>query len=374
MRFLTCAAVVFAVACQSPFEPTMAPDMGDAEDSGQGAPLDLGAGLNDGGIAADGGLKSGLRLVGMWGGLGTEPGQFIEPSSVELDSAGTVIVAGHEDRVQRFSQDGALLEIFGEPGEGDGQFNHPHGLAVDRVRGDLIYVGDQENGRLQVFTREGDFVRAWGDDGFRHIHDVGIDPLTGDVFVGDVELSTVRKFSALGELIAEFGGPGAGPGEFSRVWGVSTDSAGNVYVADTNNRRIQKLDREGNFLEEWRNAGGTAFLKPTGVFVDATDIIYVCDSIDETIVLFDTSGNVLERWDLRSIVGERTEPEDIVLDAERRHVFIAEVFGHRVIHLTRESRSRSRSSLSVDCVQGERRLVCHDEKSGSAIGSVDLFL
>lgn len=304
------------------------PTIGDS-----GVPEDEGVDAGDrSAVESDAGQTGGLALAGAWGGLGTEPGRFIEPSSVELDSTGVVIVAGHEDRVQRFDQDGNLIAIFGEPGAGDGQFNHPHGLAVDRARGDLVYVGDQENGRLQVFTREGEFIRQWGDDGFQHIHDVGIDPSTGDVFVGDVELSTVRKFSPTGEILFQLGGPGTGPGEFDVVWGISTDSDGNVYIADTGNQRIQKLDRNGSFLDAWTDV---PMMKPTGVFVDATDTVYVCDSIAEAILLFDTDGNLVERWDLRAITTVRTEPEDIVLDPTGHHIFIAEVFGHRVLHFTR---------------------------------------
>lgn len=272
-------------------------------------------------------------FVNAWGGLGMGPGQFVEPSSVELDSSGVVIVAGHENRVQRFTQDGVLIDIFGSVGPGDGQFNHPHGLAVDRERGDLLYVGDQENHRLQVFTPTGLFQRQWGDDGFAHIHDVGIDRATGDIFVGDYELDTLRKFSATGELLAEYGGPGSGPGQFRGVWGVSTDSAGFVYVADTFNRRVQKLDRDGAFVAEWSSYDGTAFEKPTGVYVDGNDIVYVCDSLAEVVALFDTDGALLTTWDLRAIYGQRSEPEDIVIDAAGRHIYIGEVYGHRVLHL-----------------------------------------
>lgn len=275
-------------------------------------------------------------FVGDWGGLGNAEGQFFEPSSVELDSQGVVIVAGHEDRVQRFTRDGELIDIFGTPGIGDGQFNHPHGLAVDRARGDLIYVGDQENHRLQVFTPEGAFVRQWGDEKFQHIHDVGIDRESGELYVGDLELHTLRKFSSTGELLAEYGGRGSEPGQFIGAWGISTDSHGDVYIADSGNRRIQKFDPNGAFLKEWSEYGGRSFIKPTGVFVDTNDIVYVCDSLAEIVALFDIDGTHLASWDLAEIYGSKSEPEDIVIDAEGKHIYIAEVLGHRVIHLVAE--------------------------------------
>tara|TARA_R110002096_G_scaffold350395_3_gene543597 strand:+ start:47084 stop:48064 length:981 start_codon:yes stop_codon:yes gene_type:complete len=273
------------------------------------------------------------RLLGSWGGRGTAEGEFIEPSSVELHSDGTVIVAGHENRVQRFTQDGELLDIFGTAGPAPGQFNHPHGLAVDRLRDDLIYVGDQENNRLQVFDKDGEFIREWGDAGFAHIHDVGIDPASGDVFVGDYELHTLRSYTSEGVLQFEIGGLGITPSYFNGVWGISTDSAGFVYVADTFNRRVQKFDRTGTFIMEWEGFGTIPFEKPTGIFVDSADTIYVCDSRRQTVSLFDTEGTPIQDWNLREILGVESEPEDIVLDAELDHLYIAEVLGHRVFHL-----------------------------------------
>ena len=254
-------------------------------------------------------------LVGSWGGLGMAPGQFVEPSSVELDTAGFVYVAGHEDRVQKFTRDGDLVAIFGSSGAADGQFNHPHGLAIDRRRGDLVYVGDQENHRLQVFTSDGGFVRLWTDPQFQHIHDVGIDPATGELFVGDYASDVLQRFTSSGQPVAELGGSGTEPGRFDGVWGVSTDSAGNVYVADTFNRRVQKLGPDGAFIAEWRGYAGESFVKPTGVFVDAGDVVYVCDSLAETIILFDRDGGFIERWKLRGVLGEVSEPEDVVIDA-----------------------------------------------------------
>lgn len=274
-------------------------------------------------------------LLGTWGGYGTEPGQFVEPSSVELDTAGFVYVAGHEDRIQKFTREGELVEIWGTGGAGEGQFDHPHGLAIDRARDNIVYIGDQENGRVQVFTSDGTFVRLWTDPQFQHIHDVGIDPSSGDVYIGDYELDVLQRFTSTGVLVEELGGTGTGPGQFDGIWGISTDGDGNVYVADTFNRRIQKLDPTGAFVAEWRAPGGVELMKPTGVFVDATDVVHVCDSLAETVYLFDTDGTLLEQWYLPDILGETSEPEDIVIDATGTDIYIAEVRNHEVHHLTR---------------------------------------
>ncbi len=324
--FLSLAlGVVVLVGCDGASSEALSDAMGVATDSK--APADARA------PCEGDGCPTRPVLLGSWGGRGTQPGQFIEPSSVELDSLGQVIVAGHENRIQRFTREGVLIDIFGVAGVDDGEFNHPHGLAVDRDRGDLLYVGDQENQRLQVFTPEGSFLRQWGDSKFQHIHDVGIDRATGDIFVGDLELHTVRKFSATGLLLGEFGGFGSSPGKFNEVWGISTDSSGFVYVADTKNKRVQKLTSAGEYVKEWSTYGGTEFIKPTGVYVDTDDTIYVCDSLAQVVALFDTEGTLLDVWDLQEIYGSRSEPEDIVIDTAGEHIYISEVFEHRVLHL-----------------------------------------
>ena len=293
----------------------------------------------DAGDVLDGDRTVGARpsFAGSWGGYGTEPGQFVEPSSIEMDAAGFVYVAGHEDRVQKFTSEGELVGVWGTSGTGDGEFNHPHGLAISRSETERVYIGDQENGRVQVFGSDGAFFTTFSDPEFEHLHDVGIDRDTGDIFVGDYELDIVQKFTASGEPIDTFGGPGDGPGQFDGVWGISTNSRGDVYVADTFNRRIQKFDRDGAYLNEWRagDAGGAPFEKPTGVFVGADDVVYVCDSLADAVVLFDTEGQLLDRWQLTEIVGERSEPEDIVLDSGGGHIYLGEVRNHRVLHLVR---------------------------------------
>jgi hypothetical protein len=65
-------------------------------------------------------LLAAPKYVKSWGGFGIAPGQFEEPSSVEVSSAGDVYAAGHEDRIQVFTKDGQLKIIFGKSGNADG--------------------------------------------------------------------------------------------------------------------------------------------------------------------------------------------------------------------------------------------------------------
>ncbi len=299
-----------------------------------------GSGAGAGGVGGGAGTATGgggpidpalkpPEFVKTWGKQGTQPGEFVEPSSVELDSTGNVYVSGHEDRLQKFTFDGQLLDTFGKSGVGDLEFNHPHGLAMDRPAG-LLYAGDQNNGRVQVLTTDGKFIRRWSDPQFKHIHDVGIDPLTGDIFVGDFELHVMQKFTNAGVKLLEFGGAGNGDGQFDGAWGISTDSTGRVYVGDTGNKRVQVFSSDGSYLAQW-----TGFEKPTGVFVDAKDRIYVCDSFADKVAIYNTEGQRLATWDLGAIVGSPSEPEDIIITADGVHIYIGDVLNHRVVYIKR---------------------------------------
>jgi sugar lactone lactonase YvrE len=84
------------------------------------------------------------------------------PAHVAVVESGELFVTdGYGNaRVHRFSAEGKLLASWGEPGAGPGQFNVPHGAAIDS-RG-LLYVADRENSRIQIFTQDGAFVDMWG--------------------------------------------------------------------------------------------------------------------------------------------------------------------------------------------------------------------
>lgn len=94
----------------------------------------------------------------------TRPAEpFNLPTNLALAPSGEMYVTdGYGNcRVHRFSGDGKLLHSWGEAGTGPGQFNLPHGIAVDR-KGRVI-VADRENSRLQFFSLDGEFLAEWTD-------------------------------------------------------------------------------------------------------------------------------------------------------------------------------------------------------------------
>ena len=91
-------------------------------------------------------------------------------------------------RIQKFSPDGTFLTSWGSEGSGNGQFDSPHGVAVDGS--DNVYVADSDNNRIQKFTPGVTFLTSWGIYGsqngqFYYPHGVSVDA-GGTIYVADV--------------------------------------------------------------------------------------------------------------------------------------------------------------------------------------------
>jgi NHL repeat len=123
---------------------------------------------------------------------------------------------------------------IGSAGSGDGQLNSPNAVAVNLASHD-IYVADMGNHRVVEFSATGTFIRAFGAD----VGGPGINTCT----LGCVE-----------------GTPGSGPGAFVTPSFVAVDnsgssSAGDVYVADTATKLVQKFDASDNLIASWGTGG-----------------------------------------------------------------------------------------------------------------------
>lgn len=198
------------------------------------------------------------RLVAQWGTKGTNAGRFILPRAIGLNSLGEFFVSEYTvvDRVQRFGPirfdaAGQVVEVprfgitWGEPGEAQGQFNRAEGLGIGP--GDRVYVADSCNHRIQVFDREGRFVRMHGRAGsapgsLSYPYDVRVDS-SGTQFICEFGNSRISIVDGRDQLVEVVGGAGSEPGRFANPWAVAFDSHGNLYVADSQNHRVQKLIR-----------------------------------------------------------------------------------------------------------------------------------
>ena len=108
------------------------------------------------GVAADTGYDGTLESI-----RGGPP--FNRPTNLAVSAWGDLYVSdGYGNcKVHRFSPAGDLLQSWGEPGTGPGQFYLPHGVAT--TADGRVLVADRENDRIQVFSPEGDYLEQWTD-------------------------------------------------------------------------------------------------------------------------------------------------------------------------------------------------------------------
>ena len=154
-------------------------------------------------------------------------------------------------RIHRFSAEGKLLSSWGEPGAGPGQFNLPHGVAVDRAG--RVYVADRENSRLQIFKSDGEFIESW--DWVNRPDDLFIDeqenlfiaelgwnvptpdrphfPFMKHPPLGHAPIARVTICDLDGNIQTQIGGENPVlPGNFIVPHGIWADSRGDFYVGE----------------------------------------------------------------------------------------------------------------------------------------------
>ena len=178
-----------------------------------------------------------LLTLGKRGKKGTNEGLFNRPADIAFAPDGSVFIAdGYgNSRVVKLDPSGKFLLAWGKKGKGIGQFNLPHSVRLDSKG--LLYVGDRENDRVQVFTQEGKFVRQFG--GFAP-HGLFITP-DDRLFVADGRAHKVMIMTLEGKILHEWGTMGSEPGNFILPHGITVADDGAVYVAEIHGKRVQKF-------------------------------------------------------------------------------------------------------------------------------------
>jgi DNA-binding beta-propeller fold protein YncE len=172
---------------------------------------------------------------------------FNRPTNLAVAPSGDLYVSdGYGNaRVHRFAADGRLLQSWGEPGTGPGQFNLPHGV---RVAADgRVLVADRENDRIQIFSPTGEFLTEWTD--IQRPTNIDIDA-AGRIYVSELwwrvgqhsfvrgpittdQPGRVSVLDAEGHVLTRWGGPDrCAPGNFVAPHDICVDSRGDLYVVE----------------------------------------------------------------------------------------------------------------------------------------------
>ena len=267
---------------------------------------------------------AGSGLMGTNDGRGADA-SFANLMDLTVDTEGNVYVAdSHNNLIRRISKDGLVTTIAGSGavGSSDGKgraasFFNPAGIAIDK--NGILYVADTHNSLIRKITQDGEVTTIAGrrsglltsrDSVVQFDNPAGIAvDINGNIFVADWLNDVIRKITPNGHVTnvaGLIGSPGSRNGSrdsatFYLPGGIAVDSAGNVFVSDTYNNMIRKIDNAGIVTtiagKKLKGAldgqGGTAsFSHPAGIALDKLGNLYVADVGNHKIRKVSSSGFV----------------------------------------------------------------------------------
>lgn len=227
--------------------------------------------------------------------IGNDP--LVNPIKIETTPDNNLIIAeqgdyfGHNGRIVICDTQGNFINAVDQLDETN-YYEAPVDVAINPVNGN-IFVVDVQNPQIYEFTPDLEtLVKHWGTYGdapgllFAPLS-IEFDSL-GNLLVLSGE-HNIQVFTPEGEYLRSYGIRADSPGQFKSPFDILVSTSGNVYVADSNNNRVQAFDQNGTFLFEWNFESGFA----RGISEDSNGIIYVTQS--DKICKYDLTG-LLECW------------------------------------------------------------------------------
>jgi len=242
------------------------------------------------------------------------------------------------------------VQVWGGQGSELGQFNEPFDVAVDQQG--FVYVTDVRNRRVQKFTADGRFLIAFGQKLFEKPGGIGIGP-DGTVWVTDYDLDRIFHFNANGKLITAWGKAGDKPGEFASPVDVAVNSAGVVYVVDQYHHRIQSFFPDGHFIRTWGTKGKVNVVRsalnflisdgheselyyPSRIAIGADNQVYISDAYNNRVQVFDADGRFLCSIGGMGLWGGRFRVASGLAVGADGSLFVADFYNNRIQHFDRK--------------------------------------
>ncbi len=236
---------------------------------------------------------------------------------------------------------------WGSSGAGEGQFTSPRAVAV--APDGSVYVADTRGNRIEQFTADGQFVRAWGslgkiEDGtgqpgaFNEIWGLAVDK-DGNVFASDTWNHRIQKFTADGQFVTMWGTFGLTDAGLNAMWGprgIAVDKDGNVYVADTGNKRVLVFDNNGQPLRSIGKAGvlDGELDEPTSMAIADDGRVFVADTWNQRVQVFSNDGSYLSQWSIAGWFGQSLDNKPYITLDGQGNAYVSDPEGFRVITFT----------------------------------------
>jgi uncharacterized protein (TIGR03663 family) len=161
----------------------------------------------------------------------------------------------------------------------------------------------------------------------------------GNLFVADSQNHRIQKFDSEGQFLDVWGTAGGGEGQFNEPWGIAVDGEGNIYVADTWNHRIQKFDANLEFVTTWggpfldvgaREPEPLELFGPRDIAIDGEGSVWVTDTGNKRVLKFSPDGDVLGAFGREGTApGEFREPVGIAVGPDG-NIYVADAWNQRI--------------------------------------------
>ena len=151
----------------------------------------------------------------------------------------------------------------------------------------------------------------------------------GNILVADTGNRRIEKFSPTGSFLSAMG-TAPGQDQSAAPNGIAVDTAGNVYVADAGNHRVQKIAPDGRVTAEWKGPEPGLY-GPRRIAIGRDESVYVVDQGRTRIVKFSPDGQVLKVWGNKgSGDGQFDDPTSIAIDLQTSKVYVADPRNRRI--------------------------------------------
>ena len=175
----------------------------------------------------------------------------------------------------------------GKKGKANNELYRPRGLALDEPN-QLIYIADCYNSRIQVVSFAGEFLKMFGHGILQRPWCIAV--TEDNVFVTDFDLHALLQFSKKDyKLVRRTGSKGRGEGQLNYPSGLCIDYNGDVYLAESNNKRVSVFSKDLNFL---KHLFTQQLRKPCDVKVTPNSIVML-DQSPNCIHFFSRCGALL---------------------------------------------------------------------------------
>lgn len=201
-------------------------------------------------------------------------------------------------------------------------------------------VADPYEGKQIVISADRIFGSIGTETGqFQKPHGIAVAP-DGSIYIADSNNHRIQHLDAQGNVLHVWGafadaskGPAPG-GTFYEPWGIAVAPDGSVYVADTWNHRVQKFTPEGEFITMWGYFGQgeapDALWGPRDVVVAPDGRVFVSDTGNKRIVIYDANGNPITEFGEAGLqAGQFDEPVGLALSPDGL-LFVADTWNQRI--------------------------------------------